>query len=84
VVQLYLRDEEAKVARPLRELKAFSKVALEPGETKTITLTLTAQSLAFYDTAVHDWTTEPGMFEVLVGSSSRDLRLRGRFEWGGA
>ncbi|MEJ2749288.1 MAG: glycoside hydrolase family 3 C-terminal domain-containing protein, partial [Anaerolineae bacterium] len=83
VVQLYVRDEAAKVERPLQELKAFAKVALEPGETKTVTLTLNQQSWAFYDTAVHDWVTEPGAFELLVGASSRDIRLRGRFNWVG-
>ena len=83
VVQLYVRDEKAKVIRPSKELKAFAKIALEPGETKTVTLRLDEQSLAFYDTAVHDWVTEPGMFELLVGGSSRDVRLRSRFEWVG-
>lgn len=83
VVQVYVRDEEARVARPLQELKAFAKVHLEPGETKTVTLKLDWWSLAFYDTAVHDWVTESGMFEVLVGASSRDIRLRGRFNWTG-
>ena len=83
VVQLYVRDEEAKVVRPLQELKAFAKVALEVGGTKTVTLRLDQQALAFYDTAVHDWVTESGMFDVLVGSSSRDFRLKGRFEWVG-
>lgn len=83
VVQLYVRDEEARVARPLQELKSFAKVALEPGETKQVTLTLDWRALAFYDTAVHDWVTEAGTFELLVGSSSRDVRLRKRFEWVG-
>jgi len=83
VVQLYARDEQAKVERPLQELKSFAKVALAAGETKTVTLQIDQQSLAFYDTAVHDWVTEPGVFEVLVGSSSRDVRLRGRFAWVG-
>ncbi|GAB4278324.1 MAG: glycoside hydrolase family 3 C-terminal domain-containing protein [Candidatus Promineifilaceae bacterium] len=83
VVQVYVRDEEVRVARPLQELKAFAKVALEPGETKTVTLTLDWQALAFYDTAVHDWVTESGMFELLIGASSRDIRLRQRFNWTG-
>jgi beta-glucosidase len=83
VVQLYVRDEEARVVRPLQELKAFAKVTLEAGETKTVTLKLDRQALAFYDTAVDAWVTEPGMFAVLVGSSSRDIRLRGQFEWVG-
>lgn len=81
VVQLYLRDEEAKVIRPLQELKAFTKVALEPNETKTVTLSLDRQALAFWDTAVHDWVVESGVFDLYVGASSRDIRLRGRFNW---
>ncbi|WP_420641605.1 glycoside hydrolase family 3 C-terminal domain-containing protein [Candidatus Leptofilum sp.] len=81
VVQVYVRDEAAKVERPLQELKAFAKVHLEPGETKTVRLTLTEQSLAYYDTAVHDWVTAPGKFELLIGSSSRDLRLGQQFTW---
>ena len=81
VVQLYVRDEIAKVIRPSKELKAFTKLMLQPGETKTVTLKLDEQSLAFYDTAVHDWVTEPGAFELLVGSSSDDIQLTARFEW---
>ncbi|MEZ4591993.1 MAG: glycoside hydrolase family 3 C-terminal domain-containing protein [Chloroflexota bacterium] len=81
VVQLYVGDEEAKVVRPLQELKAFAKVALQPGETQTVTLTLNQQSLAFFDTAVHNWVTEPGRFTVRLGSSSRDIRLAGAFNW---
>ena len=81
VVQLYVHDVESRLVRPLRELKAFAKVALAPGETQTVTLTLTGQSLAYYDPAVGDWMTEPGDFTVLVGSSSRDMRLTGQFKW---
>lgn len=83
VVQLYVRDEAARLIRPLQELKAFAKVDLAPGETKTISLTLTGQSLAYYDPALNGWVTEPGEFTVLVGSSSRDIRLTGQFEWVG-
>ncbi len=83
VVQVYVHDEEARVLRPSQELKAFAKVALEAGETQTVTLKLDQQALAFWDTAVEAWVTEPGMFELLVGSSSRDIRLRGKFEWVG-
>lgn len=83
VVQLYVRDEEARLVRPPQELKAFAKVALEPGETKTVTLTLTGQSLAYYEPAVSDWVTEPGTFTILVGSSSRDIRLTGQLAWVG-
>ncbi|MCP4362967.1 MAG: beta-glucosidase [Chloroflexi bacterium] len=81
VVQLYVCDEQARMALPFQELKAFAKVRLEPGETKTVTLELDHQRLAFYDTAVHDWVTESGQFELKVGRSSRDIRLQGRFTW---
>lgn len=81
VVQVYVRDEASRLVRPPQELKAFAKVALRPGETQTVTLTLTGQSLAYYDPSVGDWVTEPGAFTLLVGSSSRDIRLTGQFEW---
>lgn len=81
VVQLYVRDEAARVVRPLQELKAFAKVALEPGETKTVILTLNQQSLAYYDTTLHNWVAEPGNFTLQVGSSSRDMRLQGQITW---
>ena len=81
VVQLYVSDEASRLVRPLQELKAFAKVALQPGETQTVNLTLTGQSLAYYDPAVGGWFVEPGDFTVRVGSSSRDIRLHGRFTW---
>ena len=81
VVQLYLRDEESRLVRPPQELKAFSKVALEPGETKTVTLSLNQQSLAYWDPGADDWVAEEGAFTVLVGSSSRDIRLTTQFLW---
>ncbi len=81
VVQLYLRDEDARLVRPQQELKTFAHVTLEPGETHTVTLTLDRQSLAFYDPATGDWVTEPGEFTVLLGASSRDIRLHDRFTW---
>ncbi|MEZ4646673.1 MAG: glycoside hydrolase family 3 C-terminal domain-containing protein [Chloroflexota bacterium] len=83
VVQLYVHDVEARLVRPLQELKAFAKVALQPGETKTITFHLDQQSLAFYDPAVPGWVTEPGQFEVRVGRSSRDICLNAAFTWQG-
>ncbi len=83
VVQVYLHDVAARLERPLQELKAFAKVHLEPGETKTVTLQLDRQSLAYYDPDVSAWVTEPGEFELLVGASSRDIRLRGHFVWVG-
>jgi beta-glucosidase len=83
VVQVYVRDVASRLVRPVQELKAFAKVALEPGETQTVTLKLTDQSLAYYDPALGDWVTEPGTFILLVGSSSRDIRLTGQLQWEG-
>jgi beta-glucosidase len=74
VVQLYIRDEQAHLQRPEKELKGFAKVQLEPGERKTVTLTLARDALAYYDDLAHEWVAEAGAFEVLVGASSRDIR----------
>ncbi|MBN2550441.1 MAG: glycoside hydrolase family 3 C-terminal domain-containing protein [Anaerolineales bacterium] len=84
IVQLYLRDPEARLVRPPKELKAFAKVALQPGETRTVTFNLDQEALAFYDDAVKAWMVEDGVFEVLVGSSSRHIHLTGSFEWKGS
>ncbi|MCB8983957.1 MAG: glycoside hydrolase family 3 C-terminal domain-containing protein [Ardenticatenaceae bacterium] len=84
VVQVYVSDVESRLVRPLQELKAFAKIHLEPGECQTVTLKLTGQSLAYYDPAASGWVVEPGEFVVRVGSSSRDVRLEGRFAWDGA
>jgi beta-glucosidase len=79
VVQLYLRDVESRLVRPNKELKAFAKVALKPGETKTVTLKLDERALSFYDDAQARWVAEAGAFQVLVGASSRDIRCTGTF-----
>jgi beta-glucosidase len=79
VLQLYVRDVECSVMRPEKELKAFAKVAPEPGETRTVTFTLTRDALSFYDPARKRWVAEAGEFQVLVGSSSREIHLLGRF-----
>lgn len=78
-VQLYVRDKEARLVRPEKELKAFTKVALEPGETKTVALTIERKSLAYYDDRQHQWVAEAGQFEVLVGASSQDIRASASF-----
>ncbi|RME80975.1 MAG: beta-glucosidase, partial [Caldilineae bacterium] len=79
VVQVYVRDVESRLVRPEKELKAFAKVRLQPGETQTVRLSLDRQALAYYDPAVPGWVAEPGEFEVLVGRSAADIRLRERF-----
>lgn len=81
VVQLYVQDVKASVERPLKELKGFQKVALKSGEKKSLTFDLSEQDLAFYDENKHTWRTEPGTFKILIGSSSRDIRLEGEFEY---
>jgi beta-glucosidase len=75
VVQLYVGDPEASVARPVRELKAFTKVDLDPGEATTVEFALTARDLSYWSTSLNDWALEGGEFELSVGASSRDLRL---------
>ncbi|MGQ9779565.1 MAG: fibronectin type III-like domain-contianing protein, partial [Bacillota bacterium] len=80
VVQVYIRDEESSLPRPPKELKAFAKVALAPGESKTVEFTLDERAFAFYDPHRGRWTVEPGEFELLVGSSSRDIRTKATVE----
>jgi len=82
VVQLYLHDAHASVDRPQKELKGFSRVELAPGESRRVALSLDEAAMSFFDTEKDDWIAEPGAFEVLVGSSSEDIRLRGGFELG--
>ena len=64
---------------PEKELKAFAKVHLEPGECKTLTLSIRREALAYYDDLAHEWVAEAGEFEVLVGSSSQEIRARAMF-----
>jgi beta-glucosidase len=79
VVQLYVRDEAASVPRPEKELKAFAKLTLRPGETGTVTLPLGMRALAWFDEKSAAWIAEPGTFEALVGASSQDIRARASF-----
>lgn len=79
VVQLYVRDMVASVARPVMELKGFKRVSLNPGEVKEVEFTLFAEQLAFYDEYMR-LVVEPGVFEVMIGSSSEDIRLKGEFK----
>ena len=83
VVQLYVHDVVASVTRPIKELKGFKRVSLEHGEKRSVTFTLYASQLGFYDRHM-DFVVEPGTVEVMVGSSSDDVRLTGEFEIAGA
>jgi beta-glucosidase len=74
VVQLYIRDLVSSVTRPVKELKGFKKIELQPGETQTVALEITPASLAFYDVNMN-YVVEPGDFEIMVGTSSRDEDL---------
>jgi len=82
VVQLYIHDEFASTPRPLKELKGYQRLTLNPGQTRTITFHLPVNQLAFYDNDLK-LVVEPGTIEVMVGSSSEDIRLRDKFEIGG-
>jgi len=79
VVQLYVTDGHASVPRPEQELKAFAKVALGAGETKTVSLPLSGRSFAFYSPEQNGWVVEPGSYGLRIGSSSRDIRLQGEY-----
>jgi beta-glucosidase len=80
VVQVYLADLEASVPRPPRELKGFAVLRLAPGEIGELTLALEDRDIGYWDVESHSWRIEPGRFEVQVGRSSRDIRLRRSFE----
>jgi beta-glucosidase len=76
IVQVYVRDIESSVARPFMELKGFSDVFLKPRKRKRINIVLERQAFAFFSIQDNSWRIEPGDFEILVGSSSRDIRLK--------
>ncbi|HWY58879.1 MAG TPA: glycoside hydrolase family 3 C-terminal domain-containing protein [Terriglobales bacterium] len=79
IVELYVHDGHSSVDRPIQELKGFRRISLAPGEDKVVRFTLDRSAIAFYSPSKKDWATEPGQFDVLVGSSSRDIRLKGSF-----
>ncbi|MFL7792020.1 MAG: glycoside hydrolase family 3 C-terminal domain-containing protein, partial [Anaerolineae bacterium] len=82
-VQVYVRDVQSRLMRPEKELKAFAKVALEPNETKTVTFTLNEEALSYYDPKLKRWVAEAGEFQILIGSSSRDIHLVESFDFAG-
>jgi beta-glucosidase len=79
VAQLYIRDIKSSVDRPVKELKRFSKVALSPDESRQVEFELTKDDLSFFDIKTKSWIAEPGEFEILIGSSSADIKLKGIF-----
>lgn len=79
IVQFYLRDKVASVVRPVKELKDFKKIMLQPGESKAIQFLIDKDKLSFYDQKLN-WITEPGEFDLMIGASSSDIRLKTSFE----
>ena len=75
VVQLYVADKESSVFRPVRELKGFEKVELQPGETKTVSFTLDKRSFAYWNTTINDWHVETGAFEIQIAKNAHDVVL---------
>ena len=81
VVQLYIGDEQSSLPRPVKELKGFQKVSLNPGQTQTVTFEITPGMLHYYDDAKGAWVAEPGAFTAYVGAASDDIRGTVEFEW---
>ncbi|MGA7639913.1 MAG: fibronectin type III-like domain-contianing protein, partial [Candidatus Acidiferrales bacterium] len=77
VAQVYVSDPQSRVLRPVKELKGFARINLQPGETKTSTITLDSRAFAYYDTAAKQWRTDATEYQILVGRSSQDIQLRG-------
>lgn len=80
VVQLYISDKKSSLPRPVKELKGFQKVYLQPGEVKQVSFTIGTDALSFFDDGKHEWVAEPGQFEALVGASSTDIHNKVVFE----
>ncbi|MGC9063654.1 MAG: beta-glucosidase [bacterium] len=76
IVQLYIRDVESSIIRPEKELKGFEKIELQPQEEKSVTFTLDKRAFAYYNVDIKDWYVETGEFEILIGSSSKDIYLK--------
>ena len=79
-IQLYIAAKQSKVDRPVKELKAFQKVYLQPGETRNVTLTIGSEALSYYDETRHDWCAEPGKYEALIGTASDLLPTKHTFQ----
>ena len=76
IVQVYVHDQQARLMRPVKELKGFAKVALEAGQTKTVTIALDFRAFAYYHPAYQQWSTEDGEYDILIGASAADVRAR--------
>ncbi|MGJ8680980.1 beta-glucosidase family protein [Paraglaciecola sp.] len=76
IAQLYIRDPKSSIARPVKELKGFKKISLDKNETKVIEISLDKDTFAFFDVQSQKWVVEPGQFDILIGSSSQDIKLQ--------
>jgi hypothetical protein len=76
--QVYVGTSTYEVPIPVKQLKGFRKVQLNPGQTGHVQLNLDMRSFAFWDTTTHNWKVTPGQYQIYVGSSSRDIRLQGQ------
>jgi beta-glucosidase len=77
VAEVYVQEEHPLVPRPVKELKGFARVSLRPGQSQRVRINLARSAFAYYDTVIHNWKVDPGQYNILVGSSSEDIRLRG-------
>lgn len=75
VIQLYISAKEGQVIRPVRELRAFKKISLNPGETKTVVLELDGRAFSYWNTEIHDWYMEPGSYKIQIGKSAQEILL---------
>lgn len=80
VVQLYIADKKSSLPRPVKELKGFRKVYLEPGETQEVAITINKEALSYYNDQLHQWVAEKGAFEAIVGASAEDVKGKVAFE----
>jgi beta-glucosidase len=80
VAQLYVHEKNPGLPRPEKELKGFQKIFLQPGEKQTVSILLTRSAFAYYDPAQKGWVAQPDNFEIQIGGSSRDIRLRDNFK----
>lgn len=83
VAQIYVADPVSVVTKPPKELKAFEKVFLRAGESKTVQLAIPLRDIAYYNVSLHDWVVEDGVYEILVGTSSREICLKARIDYRG-
>jgi len=80
IVQLYIHDKKASVEREVKALKGFQRVSLKSGESKTVTMKIDKSALSFYDVKAKKWVAEKGEFEIIIGASSKDIRIKDNFE----